>query len=199
MLIRSLAVISAMTAAAAAFAADKDAVVLNVGDEAPAFTLKDDQGNDWNSADHFGKKTVVVYFYPADETGGCTKQACGYRDNLSKLAGEDVEVVGISGDSVRNHQLFKKHHNLTFTLLADENGDVARMFGVPVKEGVQTVEAEIDGQKEQLTRKVTTQRWTFVVDKNGRISMKNAMVKAADDSQAILDFLGENKKTGNRL
>src|SRR5438093_13436994 len=87
-------------------AADK--VNLNVGDKAPTFTAKDDQGKDWNSADHIGKKVIVVYFYPADMTGGCTRQACGYRDEMKNIEGKGVEVVGISGDSVENHPFFKE-------------------------------------------------------------------------------------------
>jgi thioredoxin-dependent peroxiredoxin len=162
---------------------------LGVGDEAPQFTLKDDQGNDWNSADHFGKKTVVIYFYPADMTSGCTKQACGFRDDSQKLKEKGIEVVGISGDSVRNHQLFKQAHALNFTLLADTEGKVAEQFGVPYSVGEKTVFAEIDGKKESLVRNVTTQRWTFVVGPDGKILMKDDKVKAAEDSQRILETI----------
>ncbi len=87
-------------------------VKLEVGSAAPEFTVKDDTGADWKSSDHFGKKIVVVYFYPADLTGGCTKQACGFRDDMAKLQDEGVEVVGVSGDSVANHQIFKKDRSL---------------------------------------------------------------------------------------
>src|SRR6188508_735953 len=87
---------------------------VKVGDTAPSFQAKDDTGADWKSGDHVGKKILVVYFYPADFTGGCTKQACGFRDDMSKLAGKDVEVVGVSGDSVKTHERFKKEHNLNF-------------------------------------------------------------------------------------
>ncbi len=108
---------------------------LNVGDAAPSFTSTDDQGKAWKSSDYVGKKIMVVYFYPADLTGGCTKQACGFRDDMKKLQDQGVEVVGVSGDSVRNHQLFKKEHELNFTLLADEDGNVAKAFGVPLRPG----------------------------------------------------------------
>lgn len=162
---------------------------LNVGDPAPQFTVKDDQGKDWKSSEHFGKKLVVVYFYPADTTGGCTKQACGFRDNLSKLADEGVEVVGVSGDSVRNHQLFKKQQNLNFALLADEDGAVAEKFGVPVTKGEKSVVANIDGKDETLVRKVTAKRWTFIVGKDGKIAYKNTDVQAAADSEAVLEAL----------
>src|SRR5437016_4764214 len=91
---------------------------LKVGDPAPTFTATDDQGKEWKSTEHVGKKVLVVYFYPADMTGGCTKQACGFRDDMKALSERGVEVVGISGDSAENHQFFKKYHNLNFTLLA---------------------------------------------------------------------------------
>lgn len=153
-------------------AADKEEnAVPKVGDAAPEFTLLDDKGGEWKSSDHFGKKIVVIYFYPADMTGGCTKQACGYRDDLAQFQEAGVEVVGISGDSVRNHQLFKKAHNLNFTLLADPKGEAAAKFGVPFTPGEKSVTATIDGKEEILIRTVTTQRWTIIVDKDGKIAM----------------------------
>ncbi|QDT82874.1 peroxiredoxin [Gimesia chilikensis] len=165
---------------------------VEVGDAAPAFTATDDAGKGWKSTDYIGKKILVVYFYPADMTGGCTKQACGFRDDMKKLQGKDVEVVGVSGDSVRNHQLFKKEYDLNFTLLADEDGSVAKKFGVPLRPG-STIERTIDGKKEKLTRGVTAARWTFVIDKDGKVAMKNTKVKAADDSKAILKKVNELK------
>lgn len=170
-----------------------DAVDLKVGDPAPAFHAKDDSGADWKSSEHVGKKIIVVYFYPADMTGGCTKQACGFRDDMSKLSDKDVVVLGVSGDSVRNHQLFKKKHDLNFALLADTDGKVAEQFGVPVTRGEKTVKAEVDGKEESLTRNVTTARWTFVIDKQGKIAAKNTTVKAADDSKAILELVEKLK------
>src|SRR3954462_14293235 len=104
---------------------------VEVGDQAPKFEATDDQGQPWKSEDHFGKKIVVVYFYPADLTGGCTKQACGFRDDMSKLTDKGVEVIGVSGDSAKNHQVVKQVHKLNWTVLADEDGAVARKFGVP--------------------------------------------------------------------
>src|SRR5579871_7012600 len=85
-----------------------DKVELKVGDKAPEFKAKDDTAADWKSADHVGKKIVVVYFFPADFTPGCTKQACGFRDDMASLSSKDVEVVAVSGDSVTTHQAFKK-------------------------------------------------------------------------------------------
>lgn len=169
--------------------ASAEDVDLKVGDKAPVFTSVDDQGKPWKSEDHVGKKIVVVYFYPADMTGGCTKQACGFRDDLKELADKGVEVVGVSGDSVRNHQLFKKAEKLNFTLLADEKGDVAKAFGVPVGPGG-SIEREIDGKKETLTRGVSAKRWTFAIGKDGKILLKNTDVKTpAEDSKSILKLV----------
>ncbi|HET6462339.1 MAG TPA: peroxiredoxin [Candidatus Krumholzibacteria bacterium] len=169
-------------------------VDLKVGDPAPKFSAMDDTGKMWKSADHVGKKVMVVYFYPADFTGGCTKEACGYRDDYSKLTEKGVEVVGVSGDSVHGHELFKKYHELPFTLLADTDGKIAEAFGVPTEAGADTVMATNGDQKEPIYRSVTSDRWTFVIDKKGKIASKNTEVHAADDSKAILDMVEKMKK-----
>jgi peroxiredoxin Q/BCP len=190
--------ISALCIAALAagkfWAAEDKKVDLKVGDQAPQFDATDDQGNAWKSGDHVGKKVLVVYFYPADLTGGCTKQACGFRDDAKELTEKGVEVVGISGDSVSNHQLFKKVHSLPFTLLADENGAVAKKFGVPLKPGNTINFKDADGQQHQLTRGVTASRWTFVIGKDGKILFKNTQVEAAKDSKAILALIEKQDK-----
>ena len=161
---------------------------LKVGDPAPLFTAIDDTGKRWRAADTIGKKILVVYFYPADMTPGCTKQACGFRDDRATLTRLGVEVVGVSGDRVRNHQLFKQVHNLNFTLLSDSDGAIARMFGVPTRPG-RSIKRTIAGTLETLTRGVTAARWTFVIDRKGKIVFKNTQVKAAEDSQAVIRFL----------
>ncbi len=159
-----------------------------VGDFAPLFEAVDENGETWRLLDRLGKKNVVVYFYPADMTGGCTKQACGFRDALATFAGKDTEIVGVSGDSVANHQIFKRVYDLNFRLLADEDGSVARRFGVPLRPGG-SIERTVDGKKLTLTRGVTAQRWTFVIGRNGKILQKNTEVKAAEDSQNVLRLL----------
>jgi len=169
-------------------------VDLKVGDPAPVFEAEDDKGKPWKAEDYLGKKILVVYFYPADMTGGCTKQACGFRDDLSKLGDEGVEVIGVSGDSARNHQLFKKAHDLNFTLLADTEGKVADAFGVPVTREEKSVKATIDGKEEVLTRTVTAKRWTFVIGMDGKIASKNTSVVAADDSKAIMEVVAKLRK-----
>src|SRR5687768_14306114 len=79
--------------------AEKKVTGVKIGSKAPAFESVDEGGKPWKSADHVGKKVLVLYFYPADFTGGCTAQACGFRDDIEKLGSKDVEVVGVSGDS----------------------------------------------------------------------------------------------------
>jgi peroxiredoxin Q/BCP len=158
---------------------------LSVGDAAPSFSAAADDGSIWKSADHVGKKIIVLYFYPADMTGGCTKQACAFRDDQDALASKDVVVLGVSGDSVRNHTLFKKVHTLNFPLLADEDGAVAKAFGVPLRKGG-SIERTIDGKLETLTRGVSAARWTFVIGKDGKIAHKKTKVNAAKDSASIL-------------
>ncbi len=177
---------------ATGFAGDNKEV--NVGDKAPEFFALDENGKEWKSAEHVGKKVVVVYFYPADMTGGCTKQACAFRDDLSKLKDKGVEVVGVSGDSVRNHQLFRKAHDLNFTLLADTEGKVAEAFGVPITREEKSVKATIDGKEEVLTRTVTAKRWTFVIGLDGKVLSKNTMVAAADDSKAVFEIVTKENK-----
>lgn len=164
-----------------------DEKVLKVGDAAPMFEAKDDQGTTWKSSEHVGKKIVVVYFYPADLTGGCTKQACAYRDDMDKLTAKGIEVVGVSGDSVKNHQIFKGVHKLNFALLADEDGTVAKKFGVPLKAGGAFKTKDADGNAVELLRGVTAQRWTFVIGKDGKVIYKNTKVNAPNDSKAILE------------
>ena len=175
-------------------ASANEKVDLKVGDPAPVFEVEDDNGETWKPQDHFGKKIVVVYFYPADMTGGCTKQACAFRDDFPKLEDEGVEVVGVSGDSAANHRLFKKAHKLNFALLADVDGKVADAFGVPVTREEKSVKATIEGKEEVLTRRVTAKRWTFVIGTDGRIASKNTSVVAADDSKAIMEVVARLKK-----
>ncbi|MCA9269880.1 MAG: peroxiredoxin [Planctomycetales bacterium] len=173
---------------AIALRAADEAVTLKVGDAAPSFEVQTDAGETWKSADHFGK-TVVVYFYPAAMTGGCTKQACAYRDDRQTLADKGVEVVAVSGDDVAALALFKKAENLNFALLSDPTGAVAAKFGVPTGAGGE-IERVVDGQSHTLKRGVTAKRWTFVVI-DGKIAYKNTEVNAAGDSKAILSFLAK--------
>jgi len=164
---------------------------LNVGDKAPEFKTQADDGSNWDLKDNVGKKFIVVYFYPAAMTGGCTKQACSYRDLKNEIASADAMVVGVSGDNVEGLKLFKKANDLNFTLLSDSKGDIAKKFGVPTREGG-TITREIDGQDFDLVRGVTASRWTFVIDKTGKIVYKNTEVDATKDTEQILEFIKNN-------
>jgi len=160
-----------------------------VGDMAPAFEAKDDQGKTWKSTDHFCMKIVVVYFYPADFTGGCTKQACSFRDDAKPLTDKGVEVVGVSGDSVATHAEFKKAHKLEFTLLADETGALADKFGVKFakKEGT----AKFDGRI--FVRGGTASRHTIIVGTDGKVAATYDVQDAAGDSKKVLEIVSKVK------
>jgi len=158
---------------------------LSQGDSAPQFAANDDEGNLWKLSDHLGKKNIVVYFYPAAMTGGCTKQACAYRDQSAALNELDAVVVGVSGDSVNSLKLFKEANGLNFTLLSDINGAIAEAFGVPTRDGG-SIEREVGGKTHTLSRSLTTSRWTFVIGKDGDIIYKNDAVNAAEDPDAVI-------------
>ena len=115
---------------AAALVVARAADTPKVGDKAPAFEGKNEDGKTVKLADFAGKQAVLLYFYPKDETPGCTKEACGLRDRLGELKKANVEVVGVSFDSAESHQKFIASHNLGFTLLADIDGKIADAYGV---------------------------------------------------------------------
>ena len=163
-------------------------VTLKIGDKAPNITLNDQDGNLWRLNDHLGKKNIVVYFYPAAMTGGCTKQACSYRDSKSELDGLDIVVVGISSDAVTGLSIFQQAHQLNFSLLSDATAVIARNYGVPTEEGGSIIR-EVDEKEVTLERSFSLNRWTFIIDKSGNIVYKDTEVDAAEDSQKILKFL----------
>jgi len=169
--------------------ADEKQVKLMVGDKAPTFEARTDAGTTWESAGRYGKKWLVVYFYPGDFTPGCTAQANAFRDAMHKLTEKGVEVVGISGDSVQTHALFKKAQKLNFALLADEDGIVAKKFGVPVGPGGEVKTKDADGNPLLIKRNVTAARWTFVIGKDGKIAYMNTKVVPADDAKKITEFI----------
>jgi len=170
-------------------AQDEKKVDLNVGDTAPIFLATDDQGKPWKSLDFVGEKFVVVYFYPADFTSGCRAQAQKFRDNMNALNDKGIEVVGISGDSVSTHALFKKAEKLNFTLLADEDGRIAKMFGVPIGKGGEVRTKDADGKLVVLKRDSTAARWTFIIGLDGKIIYKNTKVNPTEDSKQVAEFI----------
>jgi peroxiredoxin Q/BCP len=118
-----LAVLSLLVGSSALAAMPK------IGDVAPAFQGTDQNGNEVKSSDIIGKKIVLLYFYPKDFTGGCTKEACGFRDRVGDLQKANVEVIGVSYDTVDKHKAFEEKYNLNFTLLADPDGKIVEAYG----------------------------------------------------------------------
>jgi peroxiredoxin Q/BCP len=109
-------------------AATTFAAMPKAGDAAPLFTGQDQDGKEFNLADHVGKKIVLLYFYPKDFTGGCTKEACGFRDRMGDLQTNNVEVIGVSHDSVDSHKKFADAYKLNFTLVADPDGKIIAAY-----------------------------------------------------------------------
>jgi peroxiredoxin Q/BCP len=107
-----------------------------VGDRAPDFTLPDQNGKPVRLSDLLGTRAVVLYFYPKDETRGCTAEACGFRDSYQVFTDAGAEVVGVSSDSVESHRSFAQHHRLPFILLSDEHSALRKRYGVPTTLGM---------------------------------------------------------------
>ncbi len=113
------------------FLSMKDQNPLVVGDTIPSFILKDQNGKDFDIDQFKGKQPLVIYFYPKDDTPGCTKEACSFRDEFEIFTGLEVKVIGISSDNVASHREFADKYQLPFTLLADTEKKVRKLFGVP--------------------------------------------------------------------
>lgn len=126
---------------------------IEIGSKAPEFSLPDQQGKRVNLSDFLGKTNLVVYFYPKDESYGCTKEACSFRDNYEVFKEAGAEVIGISSDDIASHQAFAANHKLPFILLSDKDKTVAGKYGVGKSLGI------LPG------------RVTFVIDKHGIIRM----------------------------
>jgi peroxiredoxin Q/BCP len=173
---------------------DEKKIALNVGDKAPAVESKDAVGLTWKSADHLGKKFIVIYFYPGDFTPGCTRQAQKFQENMNKLYDQGAEVVGVSGDSAKTHAMFKQTYKLTFTLAADEKGSLAKQFGVPVSKGADVKFRNPDKTFLEFKRDVTAARWTFILGLDGKIVYKNTKVNPVEDTKQISAFLEKMAK-----
>lgn len=109
---------------------------VSVGDHVPDFTLPDQSGKPVRLSDLLGARAVVLYFYPKDETGGCTAEACSFRDSYEVFKDAGAEVVGVSSDTVESHQSFATHHRLPFVLLSDADGALRKRYGVPTTLGM---------------------------------------------------------------
>lgn len=161
-----------------------------LGDKVTDFTLQTESGSEWTLSKDFKSDFLIIYFYPAAMTGGCTAQACSYRDVLPDLQKEGAEVIAVSGDNIKNLQIFKKEYDLNFPLLSDPKGELAKQLGVPLRDGG-TITRTVDGKEVELSRDITTQRWTFILDKKHRIVQKENAVKPGDDSKNMLKFITE--------
>lgn len=129
-------------------------MALRVGDKIPDFKAKDANGNDFDSRDVVGIKPLVVYFYPKDNTPGCTTEACSFRDQYEDFKDLGAEVIGISSDSVSSHRNFAKQYHLPFILLSDGDKKIRKLFGVP---------SDMLG--------LLPGRVTYVIDKEGIVQM----------------------------
>ncbi len=103
---------------------------LKVGDKIPSFQLKDQSGENFDIDQYIGNTAMVIYFYPKDDTPGCTKEACSFRDSYEAFTDKNIKVIGISSDDVESHKNFAAKYNLPFTLLADTESEVRNLFGV---------------------------------------------------------------------
>ena len=103
---------------------------IQVGDKIPVFSLKDQNGEEFDTSDYIGNTTMVIYFYPKDDTPGCTKEACKFRDSYEEFTDRNVKVIGISADDTQSHKDFAAKYNLPFTLLSDPDNKVRKLFGV---------------------------------------------------------------------
>jgi peroxiredoxin Q/BCP len=163
-------------------------LAVETGRSAPPIKALDQDGKQWTLAGNLKDKHLVVYFYPAAMTGGCTKQACAYRD-YNKADSPKFQVVGISGDAVKNLKWFQQAEQLNFTLLSDPDGAIAKAYGVPVKEGEKELTRTVDGNEVTLIRSATTSRWTFIIDPQGKVVYRAEQVKPLADLEDVLTFL----------
>ena len=151
-----------------------------IGKPAPDFSLPSTTGETISLRQFKGKKTVVLYFYPKDETPGCTKEACEFRDQYAEFERLNVVILGISTDGMESHQAFREKHRLPFPLLVDEDATVSKLYGV-------FKQKNLYGKKS-----MGIERTTLVIDRTGRIAQIYPKVKAEGHVQDLLEFLRED-------
>ncbi len=147
------------------------------GSPAPNFKLQSDDGKTYSLLDFKGKKQVVLYFYPKDDTPGCTKEACSFRDSLSSLNEAGVQVLGISNDDLKSHVMFRSKYSLNFPFLSDTDGKVSREYGVYKL-------WDYDGKKIWAIN-----RSTFIIDKSGKITKAIRGVKVDGHIDEVRKYL----------
>jgi thioredoxin-dependent peroxiredoxin len=150
--------------------------MLQIGNKAPDFNLKNDVG-DGVSLKDFKGKTVVLYFYPKDDTPGCTREACGFRDQEKVFKKKNVVIVGVSADSIESHEKFKKKYSLPFMLLSDPDKKMLSAYGV-------WVEKSMYGRKY-----MGVERTTMIIDADGKISNIFPKVKVDGHIDEVLEIL----------
>ena len=150
--------------------------MLKVGDKAPDFTVPSTDGTEVSLKDYRGKK-VVLYFYPKDDTPGCTKEACSFRNNLARVKKKGAVILGMNADSVKLHQKFTKKYDLTFPLLSDETKEVIKAYGV-------WQEKSFMGKKY-----MGIVRSTFIIDEQGKIAHIFSKVKVDEHTDEVLNHL----------
>jgi peroxiredoxin Q/BCP len=154
---------------------------VNVGDTAPDFSLPSQTGENVTLSQFRGKKNVVLYFYPKDESPGCTREACTFRDSYELFMDLGAEVIGVSGDTVSSHKAFAEHQNLPFILLSDVDNKVRKLYGVASSLGF------IPG------------RVTFVIDKKGMVrhvfSSQLQPEKHIEEAREVLKKLDDEEKS----
>ncbi|PYS35493.1 MAG: thioredoxin-dependent thiol peroxidase [Acidobacteria bacterium] len=151
---------------------------LKVGQKAPDFTVLNDKGEKVKLSDFKGKK-VVLYFYPKDDTPGCTKEACAFRDGIAEIKKQGGEVIGVSVDSIDSHKKFKNKFDLNFPLLADTDKKMVEAYGT-------WKEKSMYGRKY-----MGTERTTFIIDEQGKISHIFPKVKVDEHYDEVLQALNE--------
>ena len=150
--------------------------MLEVGTKAPTFTLPDQNGYMHSLEDYRGQK-VILYFYPKDNTAGCTKQACGFTERYPQIQEKGAVVLGVSKDSVKSHKNFEEKYSLPFTLLSDPEHKVLEMYGAW-------------GEKKNYGKvSMGTIRMTYLIDEEGTVIKAMGKVKAADNPAQILEAL----------
>jgi peroxiredoxin Q/BCP len=155
---------------------EKNMKKTEVGSQVPEFTLPDQNGNLFSINSVIGKKNLVIYFYPKDDSPGCTKEACAFRDQFEVFNEADARIIGISGQSVESHKKFAEKYRLSFTLLSDEGDKVRELFGVPVN-----------------FLGLLPGRVTYIIDKSGKVvyifNSQTQAEKHVDEALRILKGL----------